>query len=144
MLTVFGFTTYVFIPMSILFMNFSLFFLIIFLIHFLTVLGMIFLSSLIVPKLEQAVLYLITFLIPSDRRLRSIISKNLKSHSSRNIKTSITFIITVGFLIYCGTTFLQMEYEMLAVAKTVVGTDLALFKANENFDTLALNQAKIS
>lgn len=54
--------------------------------------------------------YIFIFICRRDLKLRSVILKNLDSHKKRNIKTSIMFAVSLGFLIYAGSTFMLIGY----------------------------------
>jgi hypothetical protein len=104
-LTVFGFYTYYFVPMSFILQNTNLFFFILFSVLLILVMGMIFFSQAFVPYCEKIVLYLIILVRPKDKKLYQIVKKNLRNHFNRNIKSSIMLTMTVAFLILVGTSF---------------------------------------
>ena len=78
--TVFGFVVYYFIPMALFYQRMGLFFLIILSVKFLMIVGMTFIAMEILPYLEKVIVWLIFILRPRDRKLKSIVLKNLKSH----------------------------------------------------------------
>ena len=50
------------------------------------------------------------FICWKDFKLRKVVLQNLDSHKGRNIKTSIMFAVSLGFLIYAGSTFMLIGY----------------------------------
>lgn len=145
--TVVGFTVYYFVPLSIVFKQFGMFFFVLLSVLFGMIIGMILIGSLLVPYLEQLVLSLIIYLRGSrDSGLKPIIKKNLNSHAARNHKTSLMFMIAVTFLIFCGSSFAQVEYLILSLTSAIVNADVALFIANpiKGSVPIALDEARIS
>lgn len=86
------------------------------------------------------------FLRPGDRKLKPIIDKNMRSHRSRNMKTSMMFTMTVCFLMYSSTSFAELEYMIFSLTGAIVGADIALFRSNSltgkpiSLDEKALNE----
>eukprot|EP00347_Sterkiella_histriomuscorum_P012753 403367353 len=130
MLTVFGFIVYYFIPSSLLAMDFDLFFLLILLVLFTMVIGMSMITQSFVAPLEKSVLWFIMLIRPEDRKLKPIVDKNMRSHKTRNMKTSMMFTMTVCFLMYSSTSFAELEYMIFSLTGAIIGADLALFRSN--------------
>ena len=57
------------------------------------------------PILEVFILDIILFLFSKDRKMRAIIVKNFETHGSKNLKASMMFMITIGFLIFTSSNF---------------------------------------
>ena len=140
----FGFIVYYFIPSSILSLDFDLFFLIILCILFIMVIGMAMISQSFVATIETAIVKLLIFLRPSDKKLKPIIDKNMNSHRARNMKTSLMFTMAVCFLMYANTSFAEMEYMIFSLTGAIAGADIALFIENRSEDKpIAINEAKL-
>jgi hypothetical protein len=105
MLVFMGVLTYYIAPMSFLYKNYTLFFFILNLVLILMILGMAFVSILLLPYLE--ILLVKTFLLfaKKDRKLFLVVKKNLEGHEKRNTKTAIMFTVALSFLIFAGSTF---------------------------------------
>jgi hypothetical protein len=105
MLVFMGVLTYYVAPMSFLYKNYTLFFFILNLVLILMILGMAFVSILLLPYLE--ILLVKTFLLfaKQDRKLFLVVKKNLEGHEKRNTKTAIMFTVALSFLIFAGSTF---------------------------------------
>lgn len=105
MLVVLGIMTYYVAPVSFLFQKIELFFLILNGLLLIMILGLTFLSMLLQPYLQSFLLSLSMFCCKRDRNLHSLISKNMESHASRNLKTAMMFGICLSFLIFAGGSF---------------------------------------
>lgn len=105
MLVVLGILTYYVAPVSFLFRKIELFFLILNGLLLIMIIGLTFLSMLLQPKLEALFLKLSMLVCRRDRNLNAVISKNMVSHSGRNLKTAMMFGICLSFLIFSGGTF---------------------------------------
>lgn len=107
------------------------------------VIGMALIAQAVAPLLEKLILSIIIFLRPSDKKLKIIVSNNMKSHSVRNLKTSMMFTLTVTFMIFVSSSFASVEYIVMALTNSIIGADLALFTPG-GLGPLALNEKKIS
>jgi hypothetical protein len=68
---------------------------------------------------------LFLFFKPNDRVLDQLIMKNLMSHSGRNTKTAMMFVIAMSFLIFAGCVFELMGRLIISqVESTMGGVDL--------------------
>ena len=93
-------------PVSFLYENFRFFFLLLQLLLLFMIIGLTLLSMLIQPFLESALAFIMTHLCcTKDRKLHSLLTKNLSAHRTRNLKTATMFACTLAFLIFAGTTF---------------------------------------
>lgn len=105
MLVVLGIITYYVAPMSFVYQNYSLFFFVLNLILILMILGLAFVSILILPFVEILLVKLFLLIAYKDRKLEKVIRKNLEGHKNRNTKTAMMFTIALSFLIFAGSTF---------------------------------------
>lgn len=124
MLVVLGILTYYVAPVSFLFQKIELFFLILNGLLLIMILGLTFLSMLLQPKLEELLLKLSMCICRRDRNLKAVISKNMESHSGRNLKTAIMFGICLSFLIFAGGTFKLLGELIVSQLEISVGSDL--------------------
>jgi hypothetical protein len=68
---------------------------------------------------------LFLFFKPNDRVLDQLIMKNIMSHSGRNTKTAMMFVIAMSFLIFAGCVFELMGRLIISqVESTMGGVDL--------------------
>ena len=59
-----------------------------------------------------------------DRKLYTLLAKNLKAHKTRNLKTATMFACSLAFLIFAGTTFQLVGDLIIFQAESVFATDL--------------------
>jgi hypothetical protein len=72
----------------------------------LIVLGLTFMAVLIFEHVETAVLWVtMRTCCRRDKKLETLISKNLDGHRKRNSKTSIMFTLAMSFLIFAASGF---------------------------------------
>jgi len=100
-----GVLTYYVAPMSFLYKNYTLFFFILNLVLILMILGLAFVSILLLPYIEVLYVKLFILIYRKDKNIYPVVRKNLEGHSKRNTKTAIMFTIALSFLIFGGTTF---------------------------------------
>lgn len=106
LLVVLGVACYYVAPVSFLFNEYRIFFLILNGLLLMMILGLTFLSVLLQPYIEW--LFVATTLFTCcrrDRKMFSLINKNLDAHRVRNIKTAIMFAVCLAFLMFAGSTF---------------------------------------
>ena len=108
MLVVLGIFTYYVAPTAFLFGNYELFFYILNGVLLLMILGLTFVSILILPYIQAAFLNIFLLVVRKDRKLKTLVMKNMESHQNRNTKTSIMFAICLSFLIFAGSTFILL------------------------------------
>lgn len=80
MLVVLGVLTYYVAPSAFIYKNFELFFVILNSILILMILGLTFISVLLLPYLQQLLLSAFLCCYRKDRKLEAIISKNMEAH----------------------------------------------------------------
>lgn len=103
MLITIGVLTYYVAPASFLYNRIDIFLFIMNLILICMILGLTFIALLILPFLQALILIIITkCLCRRDKKLHTLVVKNLKSHERRNIKTSLMFSVALSFIIFAG------------------------------------------
>ncbi|TNV74243.1 hypothetical protein FGO68_gene7073 [Halteria grandinella] len=129
--TVVGFTVYYFVPLAVILNQTYIFFFVMLSLLMGMILGMLLIGSALVPNLERGFLTLLMlFRCNKDAKLKTIIKKNLQAHAGRNHKTSLMFMITITFLIFCSSGNTQFEYLIQSITSAVLNADIALFIAN--------------
>lgn len=124
MLVVLGVMTYYVAPSAFLFGNFELFFFILNMVLLLMIIGLTFISVLVLPGMQSSLIDVILFFAVQDRKLRSLIYKNIESHEKRNTKTAVMFAICLSFLIFAGSTFMLIGTLITNTIENQVGSDL--------------------
>ena len=61
-----------------------------------------------------------------------VIFKNMKSHQSRNAKTTLMYTLCIGFLIFSGTGFNLQAKMIQDLVKKTLGSDLVIFSTSSN------------
>jgi hypothetical protein len=105
LLVVLGVLTYYVAPSSFLYGKFEVFFGILNSLLLMMILGLTFVSVLLLPMVQRGLLSIFLCFCRKDRKLKQVILKNLESHKKRNTKTAIMFAICLSFLIFAGSTF---------------------------------------
>ena len=124
LLVLLGGITYYVAPMSWVYQNYSLFFFIINFILIMMILGLAFISILLLPYVEIMFLKIFLFIIRGDRILYKVVNKNLDSHESRNTKTAMMFTVALAFLIFAGSTFDLIGNLVVSQIEGVLGADV--------------------
>jgi hypothetical protein len=105
LLVMLGGITYYVGPLSWVYENYSLFFFVINFILIMMILGLSFVSILLLPFIQNLFLKLFLLIMRKDKILERVVQKNLESHSNRNTKTAMMFTVALSFLIFAGSTF---------------------------------------
>ncbi len=105
MLVLLGGITYYVGPLSWIYGNYSLFFFVINLILIMMIMGLAFISILLLPYIQVMFLKIFLCFRRSDRNLERVVKKNFESHEGRNTKTAMMFTVALSFLIFAGSTF---------------------------------------
>ena len=71
------------------------------------IIGIIFMSQSLVPKLARLTLNFIFKMMPRDALLAPLIYKNLETHALKNMKANLMYCVTISFLVYSGTCFMS-------------------------------------
>ena len=104
-----GVTVYYGVPLSFLNQNFMSAFLILGVLLILIIIGMTFISSLLYTFIEKAILAIVLHTCCTrDKRIHSVIIKQMESHQIRNNKTSIIFSLAVSFMIFSASYFILL------------------------------------
>lgn len=84
MLVILGILTYYVAPTAFLYQKLGLFFTVLNVLLLLMILGMTFISMLVLPATQRLVLSLMMKCFKKDKKLHSLILKNFESHQKRN------------------------------------------------------------
>lgn len=144
MLVVLGIFTYYVAPSAFLFQNYELFFVITNAILILMILGLTFISVLLLPYVQQFLLTCFLNCYKKDKKLYAIISKNMEAHQNRNTKTSIMFAVCLSFLIFSGSTFKLIGNLITSTMENQVAADLHAFTVDFRSAKTFLDEGKIS
>ena len=74
--------------------------------------------------LERSLLWVMMW--GPDRRLRTVVVKNLAGHASRNRKTAYMVSIAVAFIIFAGAMFTLQTASIADTVKMLLGADLVV------------------
>jgi hypothetical protein len=120
-----GLLTYYGVPAAFLYNRLEIFFFILNLILIGMIIGLTFLCFLIFPYIQTGIIYLITWTLRFDLKLRPLILKNLNySHQKRNMKTSMLFTIALAYLVFGGSSILLIGNLIIGFVKSFVGSDV--------------------
>lgn len=129
-----GILTYYVAPWAFMYGNYQLFFLILNFVLIIMILGLAFLSIILLPYLQLLLLNIYLFCIRRDRKLYKVVKKNLEGHEKRNTKTALMFTIALSFLIFAGSTFELISHLMISDLESIIGADLyASSQASSNY-----------
>ena len=91
----------------------------------LIIIGMTFMSSLIFTYLEKALLWVtLQTCCRKDRRIHSLILKQMQGHQVRNNKTSIIFTLAVAFLLFSASYFSLLSTVIDKAFSKLIGADI--------------------
>lgn len=76
------------------------------------------------PILEVAILDIIIFFNPKDKKMRELVVKNFESHGNKNLKSSMMFMVTLAFLVFTGANFKQIEFFLVSMSKFFAGANI--------------------
>lgn len=114
MLVSLGILTYYVAPMAFIYKNYSLFFFILNFILILMILGLAFVSILLLPYVQLLFVKIFILVMRKDKNLYQVVRKNLDGHEARNTKTAMMFTIALSFLIFSGSTFELIGHMIIA------------------------------
>eukprot|EP01091_Cochliopodium_minus_P014119 TRINITY_DN4729_c1_g3_i1.p1 TRINITY_DN4729_c1_g3~~TRINITY_DN4729_c1_g3_i1.p1 ORF type:complete len:1147 (+),score=296.15 TRINITY_DN4729_c1_g3_i1:490-3441(+) len=126
-----GFMVYYVVPYSFTFNNLPLFLSILTIILLGMVMGLCMISTTLQPYFERVVLQLIVW--GKDRALLNLIRKSLSGHRIRNRKTALMFTVSLGFIVFAGTSFRLQANSIQDALKANLGTDIYI-AATAGFD----------
>ena len=128
-LVVLGYMTYYVAPVSFLKQDMKTFTLMLNFVIIFMVIGLSFLSLLVLKWVELGVLkVLLNSCYWRSIKSEWIVQKNLWNHFSRNWKTALMFTLTLAFLIFSTANLDNIEYLITAVFWELVGADIAVLK----------------
>lgn len=130
MLVLIGFVTYTLLPLAFIFRDFSLFLTILNGILLGMVLGLSLVSQAVQARLESLVLWLLLWGV--DKRMNTVVRKNLAGHRHRNRKTSYMISISVAFLLFGGTMFALQATSIANTVQLIVGADVLVWSLSRN------------
>jgi len=141
LLILMGFVSYYLIPMAFIFNNIQLALAIINIILIIMIVGFTLLINLIETPFEKLILNIILSCRCSDKKLKSIILKNMEGHYSRNWKTTLMYTIALAFLIFAGAGF-ALQTEVIAdLLQSSLGSDITVNVMDS--DQFGLDEYKI-
>lgn len=77
--------------------------------------------------MQPLILTTLLIFFTNSRRHKSLILKNMQSHSIRNLKTSLMLTIAISYLLFCSSATSQLQYIAVSLTTAVVNADAALF-----------------
>ena len=119
-----GFSVYYGVPFAFIFQNLPLFFIILNIILLGMLFGLCMIAVVLQPFMEKALLFVVLW--GSDRRLRTLIEKNLAGHRNRSRKTFMMFTLAVAFVIFAGVAFSLQITNIISGVESLVGADILL------------------
>jgi len=128
-----GFMTYYLAPLAF-YLDEMIWFLFIFDIILISiVIGLTMMSVMIFGAVEKVLLFILTSTCArKDRRLKTLIQKNLDSHRPRNNKTSLLFTLSLSFVIFSAAIFELLTGLIAAEVISLFGSDLYVSSPNGN------------
>lgn len=121
---VIGFMTYYIVPLAFMMGKFEIFLYLLNIILILMILGLTFLVQLFQGGLERYAAKMFVLASYFDRKVLSIVLKNLEGHRSRNWKTGLMFCIALSFVIFSGASFTLQGRVIRDSLKASLGADL--------------------
>jgi ABC-type antimicrobial peptide transport system permease subunit len=109
-----GFAMYSFFPTSLITMNYSLMFYILFLVLLGMLGGLVMLATNFERVMETAICFV--FMFWEAPAVRSMVSKSLSAHRCRNQQTTVMYALSVGFLVFITVAF-NIEVTTLKYSK---------------------------
>jgi hypothetical protein len=117
-----GLTTYYIVPLSFITRNFGMF------LGILTavLLGMLLGLSMVAQSLQSFTERVVVWALiwGKDRRLATVVKKNLSGHENRNRKTAYMVSIAVAFLIFAGAMFSLQSRSIQDTIRMLLGSDI--------------------
>lgn len=122
----FGLMTYYLIPLSMISMNMTLFFFVMNLILTGIMLGLVFVSAIVMGPLQKIILSCLLCCRPKDRLLSPIIERRFEAGSTKNLKIAIMVTFSIAFLILQTSATATVMYYLKDVFNQILGSDLHL------------------
>mmetsp|Transcript_32034 Transcript_32034/g.75305 ORF Transcript_32034/g.75305 Transcript_32034/m.75305 type:complete len:590 (+) Transcript_32034:1826-3595(+) len=122
-MAVVGGSIYYLIPLAFMIRNFDLLLSTLNAILMASLVGMVILGAVFQPALERAVVWVMLSLGP-DKRLHSIVIKNLVAHRPRMRKTALMFSTSMAFAVFAGAMFALQAESIVGNVQAFMGADL--------------------
>lgn len=127
-LVVAGFVVYYLMPLSFIFSNMMMFFVLLDLVLICMIAGLCMMMYVVQPPAEVAVLYLLLW--GKEMRLWTLIRKNLHSHRERNAKAYMMFLLSVACLVSSGMMFGLLSNISSELAELTTGAPITITSAS--------------
>lgn len=129
-LVVAGFIVYYLMPLSFIFSNMMMFFVLLDIVLICMIAGLCMMMYVMQPPSEVAVLYLLLW--GKETRLWTLIRKNLQSHRERNAKAYMMFLLSVACLVSSGMMFGMLSNISSQLAELTTGAPITI--TSSSFD----------
>eukprot|EP01028_Stygiella_incarcerata_P000018 TRINITY_DN1002_c0_g1_i6.p1 TRINITY_DN1002_c0_g1~~TRINITY_DN1002_c0_g1_i6.p1 ORF type:complete len:995 (-),score=216.69 TRINITY_DN1002_c0_g1_i6:662-3646(-) len=123
-MVVIGFVVYYVIPYAFTFQDYPLFFTIMNLILLGLLLGLCLILYPVEGKLERLFVHCIVW--GKDRRMMTLITRNMAGHRGRTGKTALMFIISLAFIIFAGAIFSLQAVTIPGMLESIAGSDVVV------------------
>jgi len=123
-----GFVTFYVVPLSMIMMRIDMMFLVLNFLLVVVLVGVTLLATQLQHHLELLLLRAYLYIKPCqrpDKRLKPIISMNLKAHKTRNTQTALMFILSLNFLFFTVCSFHALVDIIGKMAYKLVGSDIS-------------------
>ena len=143
-LIIIGLLTYYAVPFSFYQNNLSVFLFIMLGVLISMILGLIFLSLLLVPIINKLLLKIILFFSFKDKKFNLIILRNIDAHKRRDRQISLMFIVTINFLVFSGCTLNLVVDFIEEMSKKLIGGDFSIYSFGQNKPNITLDEVSIN
>lgn len=123
-----GFTTYYLMPLSFIFANYMMFFILLDIILVCMIAGLCMMSNVIQSYAEAGVLFLLLW--GSECRLKVLIQRNLRSHRERNAMAYMMFVLSVACLTSAGIMFGMLSEFTSQIAQLTTGAPITVVSSS--------------
>ncbi|KAG5504359.1 hypothetical protein JKF63_04808 [Porcisia hertigi] len=123
-LVVLGFLVYYLVPMSLVFSDMMMFFILFDFVLISMIAGLCMVTYVVQEPMETLVLYLLLW--GREIRLWTVIQKNLRSHHDRNSKAYMMFLISVACVVASGITFSTLSTVSAELAQLMTGAPVTV------------------
>ncbi|KAK7195852.1 permease-like protein [Novymonas esmeraldas] len=123
-LVIAGFLVYYLMPLSFIFSNLMMFFILLDFVLICMIAGLCMMMYIVQGPAEVAVLYLLLW--GSETRLWTLIRKNLRSHRDRNSKAYMMFLLSVACLVSSGMMFGMLSTISTQLAELTAGAPVTV------------------
>ena len=73
-----------------------------------------------------------------DRRLHSVVLKNMDAHRRRNSKTSVMFTLAISYLIFSSSSFLLLSTMIQKTVESIIGADIQVKNPGSYLDEVPI------